>query len=644
MRSRLPYAVAFSTVLLVVVALSWPMPLYINDWHMITMFGDNHAWAFDRVARALAVGDLPTQTAEAGYPQVRLFRVVGWGPLLLSLPFRIFLSPIGAANLAQLLALPLSAVAATALVRRWTDAGPWVAAAMGVVYALCPTLLATYGMGEISTTAAWILPGVLLLLDLALERPALLPILGLFGLLSAFTSPFYALAMPLLALGWAGASGYAAVRREGGLNERSGEALRPTLRVLLVLAASMAPAALYFAPHLHDTQETLSVFKPAERSPDDARLPSPSPVARPHALLWESGAGPNRRQESQHSVYLGLALLGAAVGLSAHRLSRGGRGGRAGLALAVGGAVLAMGPKLGWGDGYVKVGGWALSLPVALLEALGYPTADSGMYFRFVVLTQLGLVLLVAAGLSRLPRAALLAGGLAVLQVGDSVRATGALWPRPGEVIPGLSQLREMRGDEDDGAVLDLPLQGPGALRLGAEALLRASVHGRPTTALPRDVSAGESLAESILEEASTYTFPRGTLRDAGFRYVVLPMSRVRDLSAAEQAFVAKLGTPSSTGELKVWDLGPATERVVGLQQWASQTRASGGNRTPSQAPPQAAPPSAPKTAPSQRASPPALNTAPPSFSDTPAAQRGAQPTKGSTPPPRGAPPPSAGP
>lgn len=630
MRSWIPYAVAFAAVLLVVVLLSWPMPLYLNDWHMVTMFGDGHAWAFDRVARDLLSGHLPLQTSDAGYPQERLFRIVGWGPLLLTLPARVLLSPLGAANLAQLLALPLSAVAASALVRRWTDADAWTSAALGAVYGLCPTLLATYGMGEISTTAAWILPGFLLMVDGAIRGAAWRWGLFGFGLLSAFTSPYYALLFPLLAVAWAVVAGRAAIGRAGGLNEHAGQALRPVLLVLLIVAASLAPAAAYYAPHSAEGQERLSVFKPSQLRADGARLPSPSPVARPHALLWESGAGPNRRQEAQHSVYLGLLLLGAAVGLSAWPVSRGGRGARAGLALAVGGVVMAMGPKLGWGDGYVRVGGWALGLPVALLEAVGYPTADSGMYFRYTVLAELGLVLVVAAGLTRLPRAALLAGGLALLQIGDSVRATGALWPRPGEVVPGLSQLREMQGDEPDGAVLDLPLEGLGAGRVGVEALLRATVHGRPTSALPRDLSATEGLAQKIMDEASTYTFPRGALREAGFRYVVLPVARARDLSAAEQAFVAKLGMPSQTGALRVWDLGPATERSVGLQQWASQGASTTAPISGSSPLPETPPPGQSKKPPVQGGSAPARS--------------GALPVKGSTPPARGAPPPRSGP
>ena len=635
MRSWIPYAVVFAAVLLIVVALSWPMPLYLNDWHMLTLFGDSHVWAFDRVARALLSGDLPLETSDAGYPQERLFRIIGWGPLLLTMPTRVFLSPLGAANLAQLLALPLSAVAAAALVRRWTDADGWTAAAMGAIYGLCPTLLATYGMGEISTTAAWILPGLLLVMDGAVRSAAWRWGLFGFGLLSAFTSPAYGMVIPLLALGWAAWVGFAAIKRAGGLSEHAGEALRPVLRVLLIVAVSLAPAVAYYAPHSGADAESLSVFKPARLRVDDLRLPSPSPVARPHALLWEGGEGVIDRQDAQHSVYLGLLLLGAAVGLSVWPVSRGGRGARAGLALAIGGLVLAMGPRLGWGDAYVRVGGWALGLPVALLEAIGYPTAQSGLYFRYTVIAELGLALIVAAGLSRLPRAAWIAGGLALLQVGDSVRATGVLWPRPGEPIPGLSQLREIRGDTKDGAVLDLPTAGLGAGRVGVEALLRATVHGRPTSALPRDSSSSESLAVKIMDEASTYTFPRVALREAGFRYVVLPMDRIRELSASEQAFVAKLGMPASTDALRIWDLGPATERSVGLQQWASQVASttapiSGGTPLPATPPPgQSQKPKVQGSAPTRAAVPPTGSAA--------------LPVKGSTPPARGAPPPTAG-
>ena len=543
LRPLLPPLVCFLACLGALVALSWPMPAHLGTWHLLTAFGDSHAWVFEWLRDELAAGRLPTETADAGYPQIRGVRLIGWAPAALFLVLRTGLSALAAANVVQLLSLPVSALAAGALIRRWTDADPWVSGAMGVAWALSPTLLSTYGLGEISNTQAWVLPGCLWLMDAAEANPRWLPALALGAFLGVFSSPYFGLALPLLA------GGLALARLWRPSSGRSGWArwIHPGLMVLAV-GLGMAPSGLYYMSH--DSGGGSALFRPAQQTELGPKLPFPPPVARPDALLWAREPAPRSPYEPMHASYLGVVMV-LAAGLS---LRRRGKGRGAGLALAVGGALLALGPWLAWGTDYVRAAGMVFPLPARLLELAGYPTRKGGLYFRYAVLAELGLVLLVAAGLAGRRRAGLIAAVVAALHVADGVRATGPLWPRPSERVPEIGVLEDMVGE--DGAVLELPLQGPLDAAHGQGALLRALFHRRPTSALPRDVRPRETMLPALLERAVA-TDPAGTLRAAGFRYVLLPDVLTHQLDTQGAALIEALGAPQHDGAWRIWDLGP---------------------------------------------------------------------------------------
>ncbi len=543
-------------VLLVLSVLSWPMPLYLNDWHLFTMFGDSHVWVMDNMVDHLLRGELPTQTFEAGYPQVRDMKAIGWAPLLLTIPLRLVFSPLGAANLVQLLSLPVSAAVATAMFLRFADTRGWVAAAMGAAWALCPTLLSTYGMGEISNTQAWILPGFLLLADLGLERPRWLVALAGFTLLSLLSSPYFGMILPLLA---AGLLVYRALRPREELPWRT-----RGLRVLLLgiaLGAAALPARAYFGEHQDKEMAWRSLFRPARHGPETRGVPEPSPVARPGRMLYEGPTRPETNYDPMHSVYLGLAMLGGTLALVARGDARRRRGYAPGLALAAGGVILALGPRLVLDSLYVVVNDRYVYLPVSWLESIGYPTRDGGMYFRYTAVATLGLSLAAAAGLGALPRGPLIAALLAAVQIVDSARATGPLWPRPGEPVPGRALMASLQGS--DGAVLELPIQGPMDMRNGQDALLRAVFHGRPATSMPRDVLPVETVLPYLLTQALESMRPTQVLREDGFRYVILPVALEDRLSEGESALIQRLGEPGGDALFKVWDLGSTTPRPI---------------------------------------------------------------------------------
>lgn len=529
-------ALAFAAPLALLCALSWPLPIHLGTWHLLTAFGDSHVWVFDWLARHLRAGELPGQTFEAGYPQIRSVRIIGWVPALVFLPLQAISSSLAAANLLQLLSLPASAGAAFALLRRWTDAGSWVCAALAMTYALGPTLLSTFAMGEISNTQAWVIPGFLWALDRAARDLRWLPALAAVSLAAIFTSPYFGMALPLLVGGYAFARGRHGARRSALL--------------VVIVGLSLAPSLLYFQPHR--AGGGASLFRPAQQSEPGPRLPFPPPVARLDALITGQEPAPRSPFEPTHVSALGLALSAAALGLGMARRDQ--RGVAAGAALAVGGAVLALGPWLCWGQDYVRVGGRLLPLPVWLLEAVAYPTREGGLYFRYAVLAELGLCLVVAGALAERRRAALWAWALAAVHVAESLWITAALWPRRAEPVADLAVLTEMVGD--DGAVLELPLQGPTDAAPGQGALLRAVFHGRPTTALPRDVRPREAVLPELLRRALE-SDPDEVLRGAGFRYVLLPEDSTPMLTGEQAALVAALGEPTHNGAFRLWDLGP---------------------------------------------------------------------------------------
>jgi len=560
MRRFLPALAAALAPLLVVVGLSWPLVLHLGSWHMVTAWGDSHVWVMDWAARHLLQdpGALLGKTAEAGYPVPRDLRAVGGAALLLYLPLRLVLSPLAAGTLVHLLVFPVTALFTYAALGRLSRAGPWTRAALAAAFALGPTVLSTLGMGEISNTQAWVLPAFLLAADACCPldtgrplRPLRAGQVALVGLLGGLSSPYYTLALPLLAGGWALA---AVLRRRawlaGGL-------------VVVALGLGMLPVGAYYGGGA--AGGTDSLVNPAPRalqgSPVGPALPSPPPVATPDALLWARPKATLSPYEAVHVSYLGLPLL--LAGLLAGRREA---GRNLGAALLLTGLLLSLGPWLALGGRYLDLGGRPLALPVRLLEAVGYPTRQGGLYFRYAVVAELGLVVLVAAGLAGRRRAALFAWGLLLLQTGDAVRATMPRWPLQVEPVADQAALEAMAPPPGsgvmaaDGAVLELPLQGPTDGLFGQASVLRALFHRRPTTGLLRDVRLHERGVRPILDRARRDPAHLAEdLRAAGFRYVLLPRELARFSQPDEASLRRLLGPPGQDGELLIWDLGPTS-------------------------------------------------------------------------------------
>jgi hypothetical protein len=539
-------------VLALCAALVWPLPLDLASSHAVTAFGDSHVWVMDWLVRQLGEGALPGTTGEIGFPEVRSIRMIGWVPALLTLPLRLVMGPLAAANLMQLLSLPLTCLAGARLISRWTDADPTTAALLGAVWATCPTLLGAYATGELPNTQAWLLPLFLLSWDRATAagaRPWHVAGAMCLGVATAFTSPYYALALPFLAVGF----GLGRLRLTGGPAR--------VAAALVGLLVSLLPARAWYEYGASGGAD--SVFQPARRAPLGLQLPYPSPVARPEELLLGASRWAGSAVESIHPVSLGPALLVAVLAAAWWGRRRRGPGWAAGLLLTGIGLLLALGPTANLGGHWLRLGGTPVPLPAALLEWLGYPTAVGGMYYRYVVLLVLGLVLLLGSAAPLLPRARWWALGLLVLQVGWSVRDTGPLWPRPVEPLPveALQALRPAPGDL--GAVLELPLQGPADGWFGQGALLRAVFHGRPTSSLPRDVPGGNRGLDRVVRggaaagRAGDPAAMGRALAAAGFSHVLLPDELARFSDPTPSELTLWLGPPEEAQGLWIWAVQP---------------------------------------------------------------------------------------
>ncbi len=525
-----PILLAFLVPLGVISALCWPLPLHLNDHFHPSIFGPSHAWTADHLWQVLAQGEPLSPTHRAGYPWPRDARFIGWLPLLAMLPARLVLGPITTFHLAELLALPCSAIASWPLIRRWTDAGPWTTAAACISFALCPLALGVFSTGELPKLAIGLIPLFLWSLDRGTspdENPGWLALPALLALLTAFTSPYYGLALPLLT------GGLLAVRVW-----RSRTLLRPFVGGLVV-AAALLPAWWYYGASAAHTN--LELFMPARSGGIHPELPQPHPVASLQDLLLGLPAPVDSPWTTRHVAYVGSALL---LALLVHALwkRRPQRGRKAAFALLIVGAVLAMGPWLYLNETFIP-----FPLPAWLLGRFGYPLGDGGMYYRMAVLASLGLALWLAAELAQRPR---LAWILLATQLCDAARSSGP-WPLEVEPIPAASLMKEIRGR--DGAVVNLPFGQD--LIPAQRQLLLAAVHGRPTTALPRTMLHAERRRSAGLwEQAFRSDDPAQALRDVGVRWVMAH----GDPRAFGIHVAARLGEPwESSGGLQLWDLGP---------------------------------------------------------------------------------------
>jgi hypothetical protein len=493
-------------------------------------FHPGHVWAVDQMAAILSgTESLSGWTSRIGYPGPTHLRFIGWAPLLLAAPLSWLLGAPVATMLVITLGLILSAWITAALIERITGAGWMVSSGAALVYALSPFALGVLANGQLAKLQLWCLPLVLWCTERLLKNGSRLSTIGwLFvcTVILGFTSPSVGLVTPV-ALGI-----WVLIRTpwsDGGV-----------LRALLSLAIVAAGLAIPWAVHSMELPG-IAAFAPASSS-TGALYPSElSPVARPTNLLWGIGPWSGTYLSVNHVAALGVPAIG--IGLVA--LFRPAAPARLGLALAIAGGALALGPAQVWGQTQ-----WLL--PAMLLDKVGYPLQESGNYYRFAQVASLGLAICTAAVAHRFGRwsvrLALLVG---ILTAADGIRATAAIWPRALQPIAPRTVYAQMAADTTPGAVLELPFNHMSTE--GGRRVLGQLIHKRPTTALSRNIRLKGS--PRLLRVNSILTAPRARQRlaQAGFRYVLLHNPRIGTNREMLQLLTALLGEPAGSNTLSVW-------------------------------------------------------------------------------------------
>ena len=490
-------------------------------------FHPGHVWAADQVS-AMVQGreSWSGVTSRVGFPETVQLRLIGWAPLLVAVPLGWLMGTPLAIWMVIVLGLFATAVVTKRLIERLFDVEPWTAACASLAYAVCPFSLGVLANGQLAKMQLWCLPLLLLFADKVIRDPAKRPaVIGLFlsSVVMAFTSPSIGLVMPIALAVWV-------VLRVPGL-----DAVRWALVALFVAALGMLPAWW-----MHTAPSALTVgLLPAAPVPGLMSPPHLSPVATLSGLLGTGVRWDGMRTAINNVAVLGIPGLVAGVLALLVRS----RVALLGVALCVAGVALALGPS-------VNALGFVWVMPAELLDRLGYPLQESGMYYRFVQVASLGLALCCVAPALLWPRwGRWLVMALALAVCADAVRTTSSLWPRSIQPIGHKAIYTAMANDPVEGAVLELPLAHIDTE--GERRLLGQLIHGRNSSVLARNmVIQGQARLEA-LDRAARSANPRQELHRLGFRYVLLHQPRAN--ASLYRNFSRTLGQPIEDGGLAAW-------------------------------------------------------------------------------------------
>ncbi len=540
--TMLPLTVAMVLATIFTIRFHGRMPADLDHRMLAGGFHWGHVWCFDHVWRMVAGLDAwGVNTTRLGFPLTGAARCLALTPALLVAPSRLFLSSIGAYNLAILLT-PAAAVATTfLLVRRVTDLDRWSAGAAGVMFAVSPYVLGCLSGGQTCKAQVWGVPLVLWALAGAVRGPSRFVSIvaaGFCGVLLAGTEPTYALIVPFVAGAWA-----ILLLRRPILPHLAG-----VIFGLAALAAGLATAKLYYQGA--DTASMLEVFEPANRLKSHG-IPIPTPMAQP----WPTLLGPPPLQkgagEPNHVTYLGVPLL-VALTLGSVRAWR---GRSLAWAAVVIGIVLALGEVLVSENAYVLSGSQKLGLPALLLSRYHYPLSESSMYYRSIVVASLGAAIGAVGWVGGKRWGPAPAWALVAIVLWDTHRVMAPVWPLQSRV-QSMELYRWMAADTDPGAVVTVPLVS--SQSDGARMMFDGAFTSRRLSALDRFSPPSQANVEALrgwFAEAAASADASASLYGHGIRYVTtLPLGPLPERAE----LTALLGRPYMMDGRAVWRVGPA--------------------------------------------------------------------------------------
>ncbi len=509
-------------------------------------FHDGHIWCLRQMARAL-VGLEPWSpvTHDVGWPAGADARFIAWGAALIAAPLQPLLGPVGAYN-AALLGGPVLSVLCCGWLLRALGASRPVAAAAALIAVVSPWLLGSVAGGQVAKVQLWVF-ALWGLAALGLLRGGRRPVLRLAAVVCAaalvgFTAPSLALFLPLVLLallpvlgrvhgGWR-----AGLLRWGLLVAMTGLVLGGCLLVYALPGASDVPEA--FSPAgrasaaamMSKTLGSLLLPFMPRRLPEGPLMEVPHLANLPWVAMLAGGLGLWLRPRGWRAA--GLLLLLAAA------------------------AVLGFWPGGGEGaGGATPVGRWLLSLGVPALA-----------FYRASFLAVAALAALLALGASQRPWGALVAWGLALGVVGETLLTHQWMLPLDTAPLPGRATLEGIAADPDPGALLLLPVDASGLG--GQRAVALAAVHGRPSNGVPRRLDPkvpGHAELRARLVELEGHAGAElvEALREQGVAWVVwheLEGDHKRSpwfqRGPTPGALSEALGEPVGDVELRAWKVG----------------------------------------------------------------------------------------
>ena len=433
-----------------------------------TMFTPGqHLAAAIASAQVQELGRFSTTTDLVGWPDLADFRAVMWPTQLLA----VLTGPLTAVNLIFALTPALNALGAWWLGRS-LGLGRWASVALAGMAGYSPWVRETWMNGQLEQAVVGTV-AVMWATGLAAARQPTLARVLLAGAVTwavGMTSPHLCLAACLGLGAWAG---WEAVSRRPAL-----AAVRAWLPVLAVAAVALLVAGRYHSPNF---TAGVQVFFPkgSDGHPGGlAGLPEQATLA---SLLLPPSDRPTDIVVL-HPTWLGAVTLGG-VGLALWHRSRAPRASGAPMGLLAAGGVLvlfSLGADIPFGR--VHVPG-----PFALLGMVSPTITQSGSAYRMIGAAVVALAA-VAASVVQGPRSA--AALVLAAWAETTLAATRPLPFLPMDFAPDPVAMGFNERDSDDdvvrsGAVLDLPLVGPGCPDATFHYVFEATRRLRPVPILP---------------------------------------------------------------------------------------------------------------------------------------------------------------
>ena len=377
----------------------WPVLSDVSGRLVSQVYGDpsQMVWFFGWTAHALATGHNPFFSSAANAPYGLNLAQMTSAPLLgvLFAPLTLLAGPVASVSVCFVLAMPASAAAAYAVLRRWNIWAP-AAALGGLAFGFSPYMV-NEGSQHLNLVFLPLVPLIVATLVELFNRPRH-PLrwgAALGGLAAAqycISSEMLALTALMSAVGLTICGAYWAQTKPGELRTAMGPAIKGgAIAVCVSLILLAYPIWFGFAGPHHYTGPTWPEALAYDAHPNDFVAPTPLQLVRP--VMGATGASLYRNSSLLDGAYLGWGVL-AVVAVLLWVCRRSPR-------IRLAGALGAISALLAFGS-HADVNGKSVPLPFLVLTKV--PTLGDIIPLRFSVATAACIAALLAFALDSIHR------------------------------------------------------------------------------------------------------------------------------------------------------------------------------------------------------------------------------------------------